>query len=262
MDAWVYLTDEASGYSYYANTKTQQTSWTAPPELGGGDAEEATPYLKLDNGWYQYKDDRTGRLYYYNQSTQATEWAAPPEAGADDDYVSDDDIRSASPSHKDEAGDDEDDVDGAEEDVFVRQTCSAASAPVRRLSEASVRAEPEADPEEEEEEKRRQEEQKRKAKRLRILGEFLSTEQTYVQAVQTLEKVYIDPLRMVADAPKGALFSHADLDAVFLNLSVISKVNQKFLEELEAEHKNWPEVAHSPQPTAHSPQPLATPRPR
>ena len=74
-------------------------------------------------------------MYYYNQSTQATEWAAPPEAGADDDYVSDDEILSASPSHKDEIGDDEDDVDGAEEDVFVRQTCSAASAPVRRLSD-------------------------------------------------------------------------------------------------------------------------------
>ncbi len=39
---------------------------------------------------------------------------------------------------------------------------------------------------------------------------------------------------------------HADLDAVFLNITVISKVNTKFLEELEAEHKNWPDVAYGP----------------
>ena len=36
---WVYLTDEATGYSYYANTETKETCWEAPAELGGPDAD-------------------------------------------------------------------------------------------------------------------------------------------------------------------------------------------------------------------------------
>lgn len=75
--------------------------------------------------------------------------------------------------------------------------------------------------------------EKRAAHRLRVLEEILSTERKYVHKLHTLKKVYIDPLRMVADVPKGAIFSHADLDAIFLNIDVISKVNDKFLEELE-----------------------------
>ena len=78
-------------------------------------------------------------------------------------------------------------------------------------------------------------------------------------------------MRMVADQPKGAIFSHKDLDAVFQNIAVISKerrrrgaphrmpsllrhhmrcarpfpayhwqVNTKFLEALEAVENTWP----------------------
>ena len=71
VEDWVYLTDEGSGFSYYANLATRETSWEAPPELGGATGEEPAPYLKLDNGWFEYKDDRTGRSYYYNLMTQA-----------------------------------------------------------------------------------------------------------------------------------------------------------------------------------------------
>ena len=62
--AWVHLTDGATGVSYYANTETRETSWTLPPALGG----TAHPlYLKLRKGWYQYEDDASGHLYYYNK---------------------------------------------------------------------------------------------------------------------------------------------------------------------------------------------------
>ena len=68
-----------------------------------------------------------------------------------------------------------------------------------------------------------------------------------MQALKTLEKVYLDPLRMVAEAgQKGAIFTHADLDAVFLNINVIATVNKKFLLELEAEHEKWPDVNYAP----------------
>ena len=55
------------------------------------------------------------------------------------------------------------------------------------------------------------------------------------EALQTLKKVYLDPLRMVADAPRGVIFTHEELDAIFLNVDVITKVNDKFLGELLAE---------------------------
>ena len=72
--------------------------------------------------------------------------------------------------------------------------------------------------------------------RERILDEIITTEQTYVAALQTLMKVYLDPLRAVADLPagKGQIFTHDDLDAIFLNIEVITKVNTKFLAELQS----------------------------
>ena len=36
---WVYLTDEATGHSYYANIETREVSWRLPPALGGAIAE-------------------------------------------------------------------------------------------------------------------------------------------------------------------------------------------------------------------------------
>jgi hypothetical protein len=56
-----------------------------------------------------------------------------------------------------------------------------------------------------------------------------------------LKKVYLDPLRMIADT-KCAIFTHADLDQIFGNVDIIAMVNGKFLEELEAEHAKWPAV--------------------
>ena len=91
--------------------------------------------------------------------------------------------------------------------------------------------------------------EKRAARRLKILEEILSTEESYVGALRTLGKVYVEPLRMVADVPegkKGRIFTHAELDAIFLNITVITKVNEKFLEELEVEHANWPAVNYAP----------------
>jgi len=78
---------------------------------------------------------------------------------------------------------------------------------------------------------------KRAARRLKILEEVLNSERMYVKQLRTVNKVYIEPLRMVADMPagKGQIFSHADLDNIFLNIDLLIKVNEGFLSELEAE---------------------------
>jgi len=49
--------------------------------------------------------------------------------------------------------------------------------------------------------------------------------------------VYLLPLRTVADLPagKGQIFTHQDLDAIFINIDLIITVNEAFLRELETE---------------------------
>ena len=242
---WVLLTDQATGLSYYANTETKETSWEVPAELGGAEGM-ACPYTRLENGWFRYEDDQTGRPYYYNVHTQQTEWSMPPDARArkgsiDDDYISDDEssmpppIPSGAQSSK-VGDDDEDDIDGAEDDVIVRRLSEAG----RGLAEDTETKEAEAA------RKAKEKSERKKANRVNNLKEFVKSERTYVDKIHILEKVYVDPLRIVADMPKGAIFSHADLDAVFLNITVISKVNTKFVEELEEEEKNWPNVNYAP----------------
>ena len=68
--------------------------------------------------------------------------------------------------------------------------------------------------------------------RARILEEIESTERSYVDSLHVLMKVYLHPLRMVADVPRGAIFTHDDLDAIFLNIELITKVNEQFLSDL------------------------------
>ena len=212
---WVLLTDAATGLSYYANTETKETSWEVPAALGGSDGM-ACPYVRLENGWFQYSDDQTGRAYYYNVHTRATEWARPPEARArkgsiEDDYVSDDE--SAPPPTPPGAlqsskmgDDDDDDIDGAEDDVIVRHHSL-----VRETADGDPRLEagPEEDGATQEAEAARlslkeafkaaEKSARRKANRVNNLKEFVKSERTYVDKLHVLEKVFVDPLRMVAD---------------------------------------------------------------
>ena len=88
--------------------------------------------------------------------------------------------------------------------------------------------------------------EKRAAHRLKLLKEIVNTEKSYVDSLRALNKVYVDPLRMVADVPKGAIFTHKDLDIIFLNITVIIKVNEAFLGELLEEEKKWPNVNYAP----------------
>jgi len=284
---WVYLTDTATGCSYYANLQTRETSWHRPAELddpaavaAAGSSSDAPAadaaaapaeptFVKMENGWFRYTDDASGRFYYYNKNTQKTKWSvpadalpageaadAPPAAPAPsssssamtprEDYVSDEESEDPAPppvplagyaSSKSIGGDD--DVDAPEENVYVRRLSGARLDSVENVGEAAA---PEAQLSEEEAaaEKARKKAEKRavrraiprraifsarnsrraqfaarsapphaprpppQAHRLKTLEEIVETEKTYVQALKTLEKVYRDPLRMVAEAGQKA----------------------------------------------------------
>ena len=89
---WVYLTDTATGCSYYANLQTRETSWHRPAELddpaavaAAGSSSDAPAadaaaapaeptFVKMENGWFRYTDDASGRFYYYNKNTQKTNY--------------------------------------------------------------------------------------------------------------------------------------------------------------------------------------------
>eukprot|EP00316_Scyphosphaera_apsteinii_P019756 CAMPEP_0119336942 /NCGR_PEP_ID=MMETSP1333-20130426/92941_1 /TAXON_ID=418940 /ORGANISM="Scyphosphaera apsteinii, Strain RCC1455" /LENGTH=651 /DNA_ID=CAMNT_0007347879 /DNA_START=172 /DNA_END=2127 /DNA_ORIENTATION=- len=247
---WVFLTDEATGCCYYANTRTRETRWD-PPWATGAEEEssgglDGEPYTKLANGWFKYFDEASRQPYYYNKVTQETMWTMPADALLPDGCTSDrrslESRRStnylgrqstaATAFNEDFDSSDEEPpplpaelqrLNGASNEVSTSSRCNSLEP-----GDEAAREKEKAD--------------KRAARRLKILEEVVSSEKTYVQKLQTLEKVYMIPLRMVADQPKGAIFKHEDLDSVFMNMDMLVKVNSRFLEELEAESDKFPDV--------------------
>ena len=153
--------------------------------------------------------------------------ARPPTTAASDAAVFEAGMRDEpeDEGEEDEEDDDVDEPDELDEEAMLEASPSmapGASPPLDRASstdDAAAKA------------------QKRAARRLKILEEILLSERKYVQSLLSLMKVYLVPLRTVAEMPagKGQIFTHADLDAVFLNIDMITKVNEHFLQELEAE---------------------------
>lgn len=225
MGDWVYLPDPSTGSHYYANLTTGATTWERPAEIdggmptgggGGGSASSAVAVsFAVGSGSRETTRVADGRKSKPGRkSTTPAKWV---------EYM---DETQGIPYYYNEMtgestwvlpADDDDDDDWEEEEL----------APADAADEEAKRKE------------------KAAAHRLKILEEILSTEQTYVSALHVCKKVYLDPLRMVADVPKAAIFTHDDLDAIFLNLDVITKVNDKFLEELKAEQANWPHVKYA-----------------
>jgi len=280
LDDWVFLKDEVTGSCYYANIRTRETRWDPPwSDAGDGTSNEAEAAVKLANGWFKYVDENSVP-YYYNKVTQETQWTMPTDAVAHGAAAVDSRTRCASSTmyaqqsaalhssglDDDGASSDEDamppplpslthhmasdDVDAPEEDVYVRNVSyvggvlppSKGTAERQSTVEEAIGREGSSGSLVGEASELEVKAQKRAARRLKILEEVVSSEAKYVQALQTLEKVYMIPMRMVADQPKGAIFQHADLDAVFINMDVIVKVNSEFLEELEAEAGKFPDV--------------------
>jgi hypothetical protein len=181
---------------------------------------------------WAYLPSDSGAYYYANLTTGATQWArpesldtaaAPSRPVIPDQWVEHFDEESNLPYYHNEStgattwvlpADEDDDDDGWED-----------------AEEAVLLEEGDDDEQQLAAERRRD---KNALRRRQIFEEILQTERVYVASLATLQKVYLDPLRMVASTPKAAIFSFEDIDAIFLNIDVIAKVNAQFLEELVA----------------------------
>ena len=206
--AWAYLPD-GRGNSYYANLTTGETSWERPASLDRPATGSGAPSPR------RYSVKKVGAL-----AVAAAIWR---------EYMSEEhgQVYYYNETTGETAwvipADDDDDI---EEDEAVEDT------------EATREATREANAEEEAA-KAAAKAEKIAARRLKILAEIESTESSYVSSLRTLMKVYVEPLRMVQNAPRGVIFTAAELDAIFLNVQMIAKVNEEFLEELHQE----PDVA-------------------
>ena len=214
-DDWVCLPDPSTGASYYANLVTGETTWERPVCLDDGscsatadtgcattaagpssEGEAAVAALGASTAHpaNQRRDERRRSVPKPRKASVAgaTKWI---------EYM---DEEQGIPYYYNEGtgesvwvipADDDDDYDLDEEGYDEILADEAA-------------------------EKR----QKRIERRQRILKEILTTERSYVAALQVCKKVYLDPLRVVAEVPQCAIFTHNDLDAIFLNIDLISKV--------------------------------------
>jgi hypothetical protein len=71
---WLALKDSKTKRTYYHNTVTGSSTWTAPteasfvPDAGG-----------LPKGWYQLNDPETGHDFFHNQLSDDVTWTYPTE---------------------------------------------------------------------------------------------------------------------------------------------------------------------------------------
>ena len=229
---WVYLPADESGVSYYyANLSTGETQWERPAALGGeasgsGAASAAAAASATPSAGRRASVQKVQKAA--KALAAAARWVEYMDETHGRPYFYNEDTGESAwfvPADEDE--DDEDDAEEGEEE----EATAAAGAEAEAAAEA---------------EKAKAKAEKRAARRLKILEEIVSTEQSYVDALRVINKVFVDPLRMVADVPKGAIFSHEDLNSIFLNITVITKVNENFLAELKEEEQKWPHVNYAP----------------
>ncbi|KAL1524975.1 hypothetical protein AB1Y20_019851 [Prymnesium parvum] len=72
----------------------------------------------------------------------------------------------------------------------------------------------------------------RGAQRTDAVRALLAMEESYVKELRLLEKLYIVPLSMVADSPRGAIFDRADVETIFSNICELLEHHQLYLDEL------------------------------
>lgn len=85
LSSWVELFDEASGFVYYYNTETMESSWEKP-----GDFEQTTAAADYQEEpeWLECWDENAGASYFYNTKTGEATWTTPEEIDAEAYYAS------------------------------------------------------------------------------------------------------------------------------------------------------------------------------
>ena len=73
MSDWVAHLDDASGYTYYQNNLTGETTWDKPE--GFVDSETGTTEYTPE--WSEVIDSGSGYPYYYNNVTGESSWDKP-----------------------------------------------------------------------------------------------------------------------------------------------------------------------------------------
>jgi hypothetical protein len=75
-----------------------------------------------------------------------------------------------------------------------------------------------------------------------IVGEILSTEQTFVSMLELLARTFIEPLRTMAISVSiDPVLSHDQIDCLFSNIEHITTLNRKFCEDIGERVASWNE---------------------
>jgi len=76
---------------------------------------------------------------------------------------------------------------------------------------------------------------KRVRNRKRAIAEVLSTEESYVNSLGSLSRVFIQPLMKLSADPSQMILSREEIQIIFSNIEVIRQLNEKFKEDLKKE---------------------------
>jgi hypothetical protein len=80
--------------------------------------------------------------------------------------------------------------------------------------------------------------QKRARIRTKVALEIESTEVSFVESLETLVKLYLQPLQAAA-ASGDPILSNEEINTLFSNIGTIAGLNRKFLIDLSGRLKNW-----------------------
>ena len=81
---------------------------------------------------------------------------------------------------------------------------------------------------------------KRERIRTKVAFEIESTELSFVESLEALVKLYIQPLQeSLADANSDPILSAGEVATLFSNIGTIAALNRKFLTDLSARLLNW-----------------------
>eukprot|EP01083_Nonionella_stella_P114274 337691_1 len=75
MSDWVSVQDPSSGKTYYANTKTRETSWDVPP----GFQQQRPSNTGAASKWKKAHDPNSNKDYWFHVDTKETTWTMPKE---------------------------------------------------------------------------------------------------------------------------------------------------------------------------------------
>ncbi|GLE10792.1 hypothetical protein PINS_up023043 [Pythium insidiosum] len=75
---WAQYLDAATGYYYYYNHRTMESTFERPAEFAVASVTTAAAVEQSADGWAKYVDPATGYAYYYNHYTMASTYERPP----------------------------------------------------------------------------------------------------------------------------------------------------------------------------------------